>query len=178
MSNAIKIQLLTAVAMSVAASPQHPSDMTGSVEGDSGFEITSPAGTVAWVTEAVYLATHQNFNALSCAQAIYLLNKGFSIASADWNTFFKHVKLGETYPELPPLSEIGDGKQSEYPPNMIEASSRAYFDVTTESGEVLHNWFPTHSDLQSSSWYVWTQEDADAELVEWEAAHPDRTYVR
>jgi hypothetical protein len=177
MSNAIKIQLLTAVAMTVAATPQHASDMAGSVEGDVGFEITNPDGTTSWLSETVYLATHQSFDKLSFAQAIHLVGQGYSVANTDWNTFFKYIKLGTTLPVLPPLSELDDGTHTEYPADMIEATTKPYYDITTEGGIVMHNWIPSHVDIQSTTWYVWTQEAADSGLAEWQADFPGVDYI-
>ena len=170
MSNAVKIQLVTAVAMAVAATPQYPTEMTGHAEGVAGYEVTFEDNSVTWVEETEYLASYQNFTDLTFAQAIALANQGHKIACKRWNTFFKHVPLGTTFPVLPPLEELGDGTLTEYPQFMLDAVSKAYFEITTEDGQTLINFRPDHHDLQCDMWYVWTQEAADAEYAEWVAA--------
>lgn len=177
MSNAIKLQLVTAVVMAVAATPQYPADMSGHAEGVTGFEVTNPDLSKTWFEQTAYLAMYENFDKLNFAQAMHLAANGHRIACRRWESILKNISLGTTFPTMPPLNEIGDGTATEHPVWMVEEAAVAYFDITTEKGAILNNWIPNHYDLQCDVWYVWTQELADAEIVQWEIDHPNRLYA-
>lgn len=169
MSKYVGIKQVDAVPMAVAATPQYPS-MDGHPEGTEGYEVTYPDGYVSWSPKDVFDAAYKPTTSMSFPEALYMMKQGHSVACAHWNTFFMRVEIGTVKKPLPPLEEIADGTLTEYPTAVTMLYDAPMFQLTTEELEVFQDWHPNRLDLQCSSWYVWTQEDADQAKADHDAA--------
>lgn len=169
MTKYVAIKVVDAVPMQVAATPQYPS-MTGHVEGADGYEVTSADASVTWIPKSVFDSEYNPETGLTFPEALHLMLQGHSVGCSNWRTYFMHVKLGTTKKTIPPLSEIADGSLAEYPTSVTDKYNAFLFDMVTEEGEIFNGWYPDWQEMQTSNWYLWTQEKADARKAEDDAA--------
>lgn len=147
------VKQVNAVPMSVEEPNQYPS-MSGQVVGAEGYEVTYEDGYKSWSPKAVFDAAYRPISGLSIGLAIEALNRGDKVSRTGWGNTGIFVTLAPEadtvqYPEVD-----GDGNPFTPSETMLLEDAMKRYDITYGSGEVIHDWLPSHIDLQSDDWYV------------------------
>lgn len=158
MSKYISCKIVDAVPMLVTADPLYPS-MGTHPSGTEGYEVTYENGYKSWCPKAEFEEANRPITEMGFGEALESMLQGKCVARRIWGTFYMHVHLGEAGADQPPAEAFEDGT---IPPQVQEEVDNNFFILHTEEREDLVNYGPTHTELQGTDWYIWTEEEADA----------------
>lgn len=152
--NYIGVKQVKGTPMTVADPAQYPS-MNGQPVGAEGYEVTYEDGYKSWSPKATFEAAYRPTSGMSAALAIEALNQGKKVSRHGWgNTEIHIVRSAEPdtvqYPE-----KDEDGNPFTPDEQMLREDALCRYDMSMDAGaNVVHDWLPSHIDLQSDDWFI------------------------